>query len=172
MEHVPSNTLPFLSFQFGLLAFQIWQNQYPTRVGLVVLAWDLGVCSSQGLRFDSPQCQFGGLVHIGLCSSMKRGPQSHKWTVGLDPKISQSLGRMPSFQTKRAESDRTNFIYSITYISKQSNGNFFSIKFHQALDIQTQPYCHYFLWLLTASCFFFFLLCLCQVPSLCKSLLM
>jgi len=160
----PSN-LGFLPFKFGRIS---------TPLGLAWWYW-LGTLECAPLKVSGlipPSANFGGLVHIGLCSSMKRGPQSHKWTVGLDPKISQSLGRMPSFQTKSAESDRTNFIYSITYISKQSNGNFFSIKFHQALDIQTQPYCHYFLWLLTASCFFFFLLCLCQVPSLCKSLLM
>jgi hypothetical protein len=36
----------------------------PTWAGLVLLAWDLGVCSSQGLRFDSPWCQFGVLVWL------------------------------------------------------------------------------------------------------------
>jgi len=34
----------------------------PTWVGLVILAWDLGVCSPQGLRFDSLGANFGGLV--------------------------------------------------------------------------------------------------------------
>jgi len=32
----------------------IWD--WPSR-----LAWDLGVCSSQGLRFNSPDINFGGL---------------------------------------------------------------------------------------------------------------
>lgn len=36
----------------------------PTWIGPVVLAFDLGVCSSQGLGFDYPHAKFGGLVWL------------------------------------------------------------------------------------------------------------
>jgi hypothetical protein len=39
--------------------------QKPTWVNLVVLAWDLGVCFSQNLKFDSLWCQF-------QCASLSR----------------------------------------------------------------------------------------------------
>jgi len=37
------------------------------------LAWDLGVCSSQGLRFDSLGCQF---QRASLASSKKKNVQA------------------------------------------------------------------------------------------------
>jgi hypothetical protein len=33
-------------------------SMQPTWVGLVVKVWDLGVCSSQGLKFESSCCDF------------------------------------------------------------------------------------------------------------------
>ncbi|PNX90510.1 hypothetical protein L195_g046634 [Trifolium pratense] len=52
-------------------------------VGLVVMAWVLGVCSSQGLKFDSHRCQFrwAKSIQSKRNSDFKWGPS--KWTVRL-----------------------------------------------------------------------------------------
>jgi len=44
------------------MVVKTWELE-PAWVGLVVLAWDFGVFSSQGLKFDSiPGTNFGELV--------------------------------------------------------------------------------------------------------------
>jgi len=60
----------------------------PFGFGLVVLAWDLGVCSSQGLRFDSPWWQ------LRWALTLNEAPASGRWD--WTPRISRFLGRIPS----------------------------------------------------------------------------
>jgi hypothetical protein len=61
----PSTMSLWLNFHFSSVLFyaiKLWLSNewYSLPLGLAywVLAWDVGVCSSQGLRFDSPWCQF------------------------------------------------------------------------------------------------------------------
>lgn len=55
----------------------------PTWVGLVVLVWDLGVCSSPGDHIRFPDVNFDRLVHTVFCSVFKWTPRM--WTLTSDP---------------------------------------------------------------------------------------
>lgn len=65
---------------------------------MVFLALDLGVCSSQGLKFHSAGADFNGLVLTEFCSGFKR---HHKWMVGLDPSYWLVLGSETKFKRKK-----------------------------------------------------------------------
>ncbi|GAU31944.1 hypothetical protein TSUD_288770 [Trifolium subterraneum] len=55
-------------------------NKNYGELGLMVMAWDTGACSSQGLRFESPSVTFCiGSVHIERSSGFKWAPTSGRW---------------------------------------------------------------------------------------------
>lgn len=96
MPNYPKHFFIYLKVEYIIFCFENFMiqstNNYlgikkhhfqPTWVGLVVLAKDLEVCSSQGLEFDSPSANFSGLVHTKLWSDFKR--DLHMWTMELDP---------------------------------------------------------------------------------------
>jgi len=64
------------------------------------LAWDLGVCSSQGLRIDSLWCQFWWAKSIrSYALALNGAPTSGRWD--WSPRISRFLDRIPSFFYKK-----------------------------------------------------------------------